>query len=170
MSERLVALGQIVTTHGIAGWLKINCYNSGSTVLSSARQVYLERQGIRSARELEESKPYKGHFLLKLRGIDGIAEARRWIGCVLSVAEDVLPALNAGEYYHYQAIGLEVVDVKGERIGVVSQILSTPGGELYVVKGPTKEHFIPAVREIVEKVDFSAGKIIVNFPEGLLDL
>lgn len=170
MSERLVALGQIVTTHGIAGWLKVNCYNSDSTVLSSARQVYLEGQGIRSAHEIEESKPYKGHFLVKLRGIDGIADARRWVGSVLCVAEDALPALKAGEYYQYQAIGLEVVDVHGERIGVVSQILSTPGGELYVVQGPTKEHFIPAVREIVEKVDFSAGRIIINSPEGLLDL
>lgn len=170
MSERLVSLGQIVTTHGIAGWLKVNCYNFDSTVLSSARQVYLERREIRSAHEIEQSKPYKGHFLVKLRRINSIAEAQPWVGCVLSVREDTLPSLKSGEYYHYQAIGLEVVDVNGERIGVVSQILSTPGGELYVVKGAKKEHLIPAVREIVEKVDFSAGKIIVNSPEGLLDL
>ena len=67
-------------------------------------------------------------------------------------------------------VGLEVFDTKGERIGVIVRTWPTPGGELYVVNGPSKEHLIPAVKEIIEKVDFAAGRMIINPPEGLLDL
>ena len=42
--------------------------------------------------------------------------------------------------------------------------------DLYVVQGATKEHLIPAVKDIIEKVDFASGKMIINPPEGLLDL
>jgi 16S rRNA processing protein RimM len=171
VSPRFVSLGEIVTTHGLGGWLKLNCYNPDSTVLSPARQVFLERQGIRSPQEIESSQRYRGgQFLVKLRGVDSLTEAEKWVGFVLSVPEEALPPLPSGEYYHYQAIGLEVLDTRGERIGIVIRTLSTPAGELYVVQGSSREYLIPAVREIVEKVDLSVGKIIINPPEGLLDL
>jgi hypothetical protein len=111
VSPRFVSLGEIVTTHGLGGWLKLNCYNPDSTVLSPARQVFLERQGIRSPQEIESSQRYRGgQFLVKLRGVDSLTEAEKWVGFVLSVPEEALPSLPSGEYYHYQAIGLEVLD------------------------------------------------------------
>ena len=53
---------------------------------------------------------------------------------------------------------------------MIARTWSTPGGELYVVSGDSKEHLIPAVKEIIEKVDFVTGKMVINPPEGLLDL
>ncbi|MGE5818981.1 MAG: ribosome maturation factor RimM [Deltaproteobacteria bacterium] len=163
-------MGEIVTTHGIAGWLKVNPYNLETTVFSTAREVFLEHQGNRSARELESSRPHGRQFLVKLSGINGIEEASKWVGFDLCVVESTLQPLQPGEYYHYQVIGLEVLDLKGERIGVITHTWSTPGGELYVVRGAEKEHLIPAVKEIVEKVDLAAGTMIINPPPGLLDL
>ena len=92
------------------------------------------------------------------------------IGSILCIAETALPPLDTGEYYHYQAVGLEVFDLQGERIGFVKSVQSTAAGALYVVQGSNKEHLIPAVKEIIEKVDFAAGKMFINPPEGLLDL
>ena len=170
MSERLVPLGEIVTTHGIIGWLKLKPYNPQTTVLSTAREIWLEKNGQRSRREIESSRPYKDQFLIKLSAIDRIDQAEPWVGSILYLAEGDLDSLPAGQYYHYQVIGLEVFDIKGERIGVIARTWSTPGGELYVVKGALKEHLIPAVREIIEKVDFAARKMVINPPKGLLDL
>jgi 16S rRNA processing protein RimM len=109
-------------------------------------------------------------LLVKLSSVDQIDAAAKWVGSILYVAEQSLDSLSAGEYYHYQVIGLEVFDTKGERIGVVARTWSTPGGELYIVNGASKEYLIPAVKEIIEKVDLAAGKIIINPPAGLLDL
>ena len=102
--------------------------------------------------------------------MDRINDAEPWVGSILYLPERDLDSLLSGEYYHYQVVGLEVFDTKGERIGVIVRTWPTPGGELYVVNGPSKEHLIPAVKEIIEKVDFAAGRMIINPPEGLLDL
>ena len=170
MSERLVPLGEIVTTHGIHGWLKLKPYNPHTTVFVPSLEIWLEKDGARAAYEVEASRPHKGQFLVKLSCISGIDEAATWVGSTLYVAERALDSLSSGEYYHYQVIGLEVFDNKGERIGVVTRTWSTPGGEIYVVSSVSKEHLIPAVKEIIEKVDFSAGKMVISPPDGLLDL
>jgi 16S rRNA processing protein RimM len=169
-SERRVPLGQLVTTHGLDGWLKLNAFNSDSAALLRARGIFLDKNGVSSAHELESCKPFKKQFLIKLRGVDRIDDAATWVGATLSVSEETLDTLQPGEYYHYQVIGFEVFDLAGERIGVITRTLSTPGGELYVVAGTDKEHLIPAVKQIIEKVDFTAARIIINPPEGLLDL
>ena len=170
MSERLVPIGEIVTTHGLDGWLKINPFNPETTALASEQAMFLEKEGRRSVYGLESSKPFRGQFLVKLRDINTITAAEKWVGATLSIEEKALDALQPGEYYQYQAIGLEVFDLNGHSLGVITRTWSTPGGELYVVQGTTKEHLIPAVKDIVEKVDFASGKMIINPPEGLLDL
>jgi 16S rRNA processing protein RimM len=168
--ERLVPVGEIVTTHGIAGWLKLRPYNPQTALLAPTLAIWLEKSGRRSMHEVEASRPHRNQLLLKLSRLDGIEAAAQWVGSVLCVAEKALAPLASGEYYHYQVIGLEVFDTGGRRIGIVTRTWSTPGGELYVVQGAAKEHLIPAVKEIIDKVDFAAGKIIINPPEGLLDL
>jgi 16S rRNA processing protein RimM len=120
--------------------------------------------------QLEESRPHKRQLLIKLRGIDGVEAAKRFIGARLSVTEDCLPALEPGQYYHFHAIGLEVFDTLGNRLGVISRMWPVGDGEIYVVCGEGKEYLIPAVKDIIEKIDFDAGKMIINPPDGLLDL
>jgi 16S rRNA processing protein RimM len=170
VSEPLIPLGEIVTTHGIAGWLKLKPYNPQSTILAATPEVWLENEGVRSAHGIEASRPYKGQFLVKLSGVNSMSEAEKWVGSTVRVAAQSLDSLPPGQYYHYQVIGLEVFDTEGKRIGVVARTWSTPAGELYVVDGAFKEHLIPAVKEIIERVDFAAGKLIIHPPEGLLDL
>jgi len=170
VTEQLVPVGEIVATHGLVGWLKVNPFNPETTAIAGDRQLILEKDGRRTAQDLESSKRNKRQILIKLRGVDGIDDARKWVGAILCVDADALEPLEPGQYYHYQVVGLEVYALAGERIGVITRVWSTPGGELYVVQGAKKEHLVPAVKEIIEKVDFSAGRVIINPPEGLLEL
>ena len=48
--------------------------------------------------------------------------------------------------------------------------MTTAAGDIYVIQGATKEHLIPAVKEFIEEVDFTANRMVVNPPDGLLDL
>jgi 16S rRNA processing protein RimM len=115
-------------------------------------------------------KPHKNQLLVLLEGIDGINAAQKWVGSIVSVPEANLPALGADEYYYYQVVGLDVFDTQGNRIGKITRIWPTPSGDLYVVEGEAKEHLIPVTKEIVEKIDFDSGKVIINPPAGLLEL
>ena len=170
MAEPFVPLGEIVATHGLDGWLRLNPLNPQSETLGPGLQVNLAKAGARSQYEIESSQPHKKQFLIKLRNVDHIDDARALIGATLLVEESALAALNTGQFYQYQVIGFQVVDTDGRAIGKLVSTLSTAGGELYVVQGPAKEHLIPAVKEIIEKVDFDAKKMVINPPDGLLDL
>ena len=116
------------------------------------------------------SRAHKGHFLVKLRGADRIVEAKNWVGSIVSVDEEALQPLKPGEYYYYQVVGLDVFDIQGERVGIITRIWTKPGGDLYVVTGTDKEYLIPATKELIEKIDLPGGKMIINLPAGLLDL
>jgi 16S rRNA processing protein RimM len=170
VSGPLVPLAEITTTHGLDGWLKARLYNPETTLFSRLDRVYLEKNQTHVEREIEASKPYKGQLLIKFREIAGIDEARNWIGWTICAPEAALPVLAQGEYYNYQAVGLEVFDLEGNHIGTVARTWSTAGGELYVVQGADREYLIPAVKDIIEKIDLAEGKMIINPPEGLLDL
>ena len=148
----------------------MNPYNPETKIFSAAREVFLEQAGKRLTHQLASSKSQGRQFLIKLSGIDGIDEARKCVGFKLCVAENALESLQPGEYYHYQTIGFEVIDLNGTLIGIITGILSTPAGELYVVQGTDKEHLIPALKQFIEKVDLAAGKMIIDPPTGLLDL
>jgi 16S rRNA processing protein RimM len=170
MAEPFVPLGEIVTTHGLEGWMKLHAFNPDTGALAKGTQVMLESLEHRAQFTIEGNKPHKSQFLIKLGGINSIDEAKRWIGSTLSVSEDALEVLKPGQYYHYQVVGFEVVQMNGESIGKIASMLATPAGEIYVVQGAAKELLIPAVKEFIEEVDFAAGKIVINPPPGLLDL
>ena len=170
MAGHFVPLGEIVATHGLDGWLKFNPFNPNSETLTPGLEVSLEKSGGRSTHELEAIKQHKKQLLIKLRDIDHIDEAQPCVGSTLLVDESVLGVLEQGQYYQYQVVGFAVVEPNGATVGIVTAIMSTPGGELYVVQGPDKEYLLPAVREIIEQVDFDQRKIIINPPQGLLDL
>ena len=157
-------LGEIVATHGLEGWLKLNPFNPETSAFDSSREVILDNEGDRTSHEIESSKRHGRQILVKLRGVDGIDGARKWVGATLCVDAAALGPLEPGQYYHYQVVGLEVYALQGARIGVITRVWSTPGSELYVVQGTTKEYLIPAVKEIIEKVDFAAGRMIINPP------
>jgi len=170
VSARLVPLGEIVTTHGLDGWLKLNPFNPESTALELARVVYLERDGARSSHWLETTQRHQRQILIKFQGIDVIDAAEQLIGATLCVTEESLPALEPGQYYQFQTIGLEVFDIQGNRLGTITRTWSAGGAEIYIVAGSGKEYMIPAVKEIIEEIDFDRGKMIINPPDGLLDL
>jgi len=168
--ERLVPLGEIVTTHGVQGWLKLKLYNPETSGLCLIQRVVLNKAGVYSHRFLQAKKAHKGHLLIKLEGTDRIEEAELWVGSILCVAEAALQPLEPGEYYYYQVLGLDVFNTQGEWLGTLTRIWSKKGGDLYVVQGTAKEYLIPAVKEIIEQIDLRGRKIIVNPPPGLLDL
>ncbi len=170
MTDRYIPLGKLVATHGIAGWLKLRTGNLQSPALGAGAEVLLQKGTVRSPHTVEASKIHKGHLLIKLRGAKDINEAKDWVGATLLVAEEDLEPPEPGEYYYYRAIGLDVFTVKGQRIGKVKHIWFKEGGDLYVVTDSSREYLIPAIKEIIEKIDLAAGRMIINPPEGLLDM
>ncbi len=167
MSTNQIALGDIVATHGIAGWLRLKLFNPQGRTLYSSTEAELARGENRLTFRVDQAKPHRGVALLKLRGIDDMDAARELVGCRLSVRQDTL---RPSEYYHDEVVGFEVVDAGGERVGTVTRIWPRQGGDLLVVAGPVKEHLIPAVKEFIRQIDIVKRTITIDAPDGLLEL
>ena len=166
----MIPVGELVTTHGLYGWVKLYPYNPQTTAFSFVRKIHLHKGSAFSECFLDGCKAFKKGFLLKIVGMDSIGAVEPWIGAVVSVDENDLQPLEPGEYYHCQILGMEVFDRHDLWLGRVTRIWAKEGGDLYVVTGAEKEYLIPAVSEIIERVDLSRGQIIINPPAGLLEL
>jgi len=104
--------------------------------------------------------------LLKLSGISSPEEARKLSRYQLYVKREDAIALLENEYYVPDLIGLDVISDKGEKLGVLTDVLNTAANDVYVVKGE-REILIPAVKEYVLSIDLSKREMTVLFVEGM---
>ena len=170
MSQLQISLGDIVATHGVAGWLRLKLFNPQGRTIYSTGEVELARDETRLTLRVDEAKPHGGLVLVKLRDVDDMDTAHDLVGFRVSVYQDALAPLSGSEYYYEEVVGFEVRDARGGRIGTITRIWPTQGGDLLVVAAPGKEHLIPAVREFVRQIDVVERTVTIEAPEGLLDL
>jgi 16S rRNA processing protein RimM len=75
--------------------------------------------------------------------------------------------LPDGEYYWKDVIGLDIVTEDGRRLGYVKTILPTGSNDVYVCNGDEGEILIPALDDVIRKIDIGKGLMVVRLPEGL---
>ena len=94
--------------------------------------------------------------------------ARRFRGAVIEVDSEAI-TLGEGEYLVDQIKGLSVITEDGDDIGTVTGILETGSNDVYVVQKSDKEYLIPAIRDVIKKIDIEKGRITIKIMEGMLD-
>lgn len=166
--ERLVPIGELVGVHGVRGESRLRPFNPDSAVLANVDDVFLVRGGIARRHALEHARPHARVWLLAIEGVDSIGAADALRGATVAVRESDLPALEPGEFYWYQLVGLEVVDTSGRPLGAVSEIVSTPGSDVLVAVHDGKECMIPMVDSMVVRVDLDRRQIVVEPVDGLV--
>lgn len=109
--------------------------------------------------------------VLKFAGYDSIESAQTLVGYELGLPEAERVQLSAGEFYHWELEGCLVETADGSLIGIVREVMRTGGVELLVVEDSARrEHLIPMAQSIVVEIDLARGKILIDPPDGLLDL
>jgi len=120
---------------------------------------------------VEDLRPHKNFFVLKLEGVETMTQAEALAGAEVLVPEEELQPLKADTFYHHQIMGCRVVTVDGREVGRVADIQSAAGNDLLVIRPEGREEIlIPFSRDICREVDLEAGLIVIDPPDGLLDL
>ena len=121
--------------------------------------------------EIESAWPYKDFWVLKFAGIDSIDAAERFRGAELCVPRAQRGRLPEGEYFQSDLIGCTVVEKhSGEPLGTVEGWQQYAGPPLMEIKVNGREVLIPFVPSICQEVDLAGRKIVVDMPEGLLEV
>ncbi len=121
---------------------------------------------------LESLRWHQGRIIAVFEGVHDrtVAEALR--STLLTVdSATVAPPADPDEFLDHQLIGLRVETVDGETIGEVARIDHAPASDLIVLrKSGGGTALIPFVSQLVPEVDLPGGRVVVDLPEGLLDL
>jgi len=169
----LVAVGEVLRPWGLQGEVRVRLLtdrpkerftNLHECVLWEPRPDRREPCRIASCRFEGES------LLVRMEGVTSPEDARRFTGRLLAVAqEDVLPAPE-GHFYPWEMAGAVVETRDGRRVGEFVRVEGSEGQPLWVVAEGGREHLVPAVPEIVVDVNVAERRIVIDPPEGLLEL
>jgi 16S rRNA processing protein RimM len=119
---------------------------------------------------VEASRPFKKGLLVRIAGVEDRNQAEALVSRYLLVPADERGKPEEGEVFYHQLLGMAVETVAGDVVGRVREVYETEPNHLLEVKGGDRVHLIPFSREIVRSVDPEAGRLVIEPPEGLLDL
>ena len=158
-------MGRILGPFGIQGWIKLKTFTESPDGLAGHPSWWLRtRQGWRSA-GLEEFRVRPAAVSAKLEGVDDRDAAEALRGMDVAVTRDDLGEAAQGELYWVDLVGLAVVNLQGESLGQVEELLRTGGSDVLVLRGE-RERLIPFVADFVKSVDREAGRITVDWEAG----
>ncbi|MDI6697458.1 MAG: ribosome maturation factor RimM [Candidatus Saccharicenans sp.] len=165
----LVAIGRIIRSEGKDGTLKIRLYQK-SLREPFFKKIYLESEGELRDYEVESFRIVRNSPFLRLKGVNSLEEAEALRGREILVRPEDFPALESGLYYDFQLLGCLVETVAGRELGPVVELITVGQASLLVVEVGGKKIEIPLVEAICRRIDPAAGKIVIDPPEGLLEL
>ena len=88
----------------------------------------------------------------------------------LKIAEDQQDDLADGEYYYHQIVGLNVVDLDGNSIGKIKEIMESGANDVWVIqRSGKKDLLIPAIKDVVKDVQIENHQVIIDMLDGLDD-
>jgi 16S rRNA processing protein RimM len=168
-AERWIDVGAIGKPHGLKGEVVVHYTGDTPARFEAGARVSLFLHGERQTLVVAQTRPMPKKFVVRFEGCARIEDVEPWRGGRLQVLAGELPVLEAGSNYHFELIGLEVMDAGGRRLGRLSEILSTGSNDVYIVRGTDREYLIPAIRDAIEAVDLEAGTMILKDLKGMIE-
>lgn len=169
--DDMAVVGRIARAHGIRGEVIVNPDTDfPERRFREGAALFTRRGGVVEAVRVTSARMQHGRPVIGLDGVATMNDAVALAGCELRVPTADLEPLPGGSYYHHDLVGCAVETAAGERIGPVTKVEGLPGGSRLVIEGASGEVLIPLVAGICVSIDIVARVIVVDPPEGLLEL
>ena len=167
MKKKFLEVGQIVSTQGLKGEMRVDPWCDGPEFVCGFKKLYLE-----NGQELLVTRSWvnKNVAVIKVKGIDSIEHADTMRRKVLYIDRDSVE-LDDNTFFFQDIIGCEVRDEKTDELyGAVTDILKTGANDVYQVTDKDgRDYLIPVIDDVVKNIDTENG-IIKIFPmKGIFD-
>ena len=158
MRLQFIEAGEIVTTHGVKGEVKVLPWVDAPDILCEFDRCRID--GVEYT--IESCRIQKTCNLVKLTGVDTMEAAQAMRGKIMQLyREDI----DDEVIFAAELIGMQVL-CDGAELGKIVDVLDYPGNSVYVVKGK-HEYMIPAVKEFILSTDMDANVMQVKIIEGM---
>ena len=168
----MAGVGRIARAHGIRGQVIVSLDTDfPEERFRPGAELFIERNGAIQSLTLTSVRFHRDRPVIGIAGVDTMSDAEALAGCELRVPVDRLAPLPGGTFYRHDLIGCRVETPAGELVGTVENVEGTLSGSRLVVAAAARgEVLIPLVAEICIAVDPAAKRIVIDPPDGLLDV
>ncbi len=169
--EEMALVGRIARAHGIRGQVIVNPESDfADERFQPGAELYLERGGKVEKIRLTTARFHRDRPVIGIEGVETMNDAAALAGRELRVPVDRLAPLAADTFYRHDLIGCRVETTNGQDVGIVEDVEGTVGRSRLIVKGANGEILIPLASEICRMIDPAGKRIMIDPPEGLLEL
>jgi len=167
----MAAVGRIARAHGRRGQVIVDLDTDfPEQRFYPGAELFIEREGIATALTLTAVRFQHDRPVITIDGVDTMDDAEALAGRELRVPMERLAKLPPDTFYRHDLIGCQVETRDGQPVGAVEGVEGTLAGSRLVVGGPAGEVLIPLASAICTTIDTAARRIVIDPPEGLLDL
>jgi 16S rRNA processing protein RimM len=167
-----LVVGRIARAHGIGGEVAVDVRTDSPDLRFAPGAKVDTDPSERGPLTVRRTRWHSGRLLVVFDEV-GDRTAAESLGGTLLVADSATsPDVDdPDEFWDHDLVGLSAVTVTGTALGRVEEIVHSPGTDLLVIRGEDgAEILVPFVRAIVPEVDVQHGRVVVDPPEGLLEL
>lgn len=168
--EELIEVGKVVSTQGNRGALRVLPLLEQLEEYALMDEVCLvhDEHGEKSF-EVANLRAQGRILILQLCGCDSLEAARGLVGATVKISRRKLKELPQNHYYWFETDGLEVYEENGLYWGKVVEAFSAGSNDVYVVRNGEKEILLPAIREVIQKIDLTRRRMTIRLLEGLVE-
>lgn len=164
-------LGKIVKKYSFKGEVLVKLDTDEPEIYENMESVFIALGNNLVPFFIEECSLHKSDLIrLKLEDVTSEADADLLIKSELYLPLEFLPKLTGKQFYFHEIIGFVMEDINQGKLGVIKGINDSTAQALFEIDNDGKEILIPVNDDFIVKVDRSNKKIIVDTPEGLVDL
>ena len=167
----MLVIGEIVGAHGIKGEVKVYPHTDYPERYFEMDTVTISKGELTRVLFIQKVRRQKNVFVFQFKGVNDRNQVDELRGWELVVDADDAVVLPEGHYYDHQLIGLKVVNILTDTLlGTIAEVLHLPANAVYRVETPAGESiFIPALKQVVIKVDLVSMRMDIEPLEGLLE-
>lgn len=155
-----VIIGFIGAPHGVRGTVRVRASGTGQHLRKGVEPAL---DGTRR-RILQVRATPKG-YLVDLEDVADRSQAAELRGKELILDRSELDALEEGEFYVGDLIGMTAIDDTGDKLGTVEEVIETPAHEILLLREENREIYVPFTLEHVPHVDPENRSLIVAPPQ-----
>lgn len=155
--EKMLPIGLITKPQGIRGEVKVKSYLDDAESFRLIKRVFLDGD---EERKVLSVRTGAGAVYLGLSGVFDRNAAELLRGKELLLPREEAPDPGEGRYYIADLLGMSVVSEEGEFLGILKEIRPA-SADVYTVEKDGKEILFPAVKGLIDKINFDENKIVV---------
>lgn len=157
-------MGRIVAPYGLKGWVRIKPYSPDPGSFSAYPAWWVGRNGDwREWKVVQSALQHGSSLVARLEGCTERNAALALKGSEVAVERAALPHNASNEFYWADLVGLKVVNVKDEELGVLAGLFENGAHPVMRVVEGEVERLLPFVEQVVQRVDLAQGRIRVEW-------